>query len=141
MLGRLDSGIRTGDYRVVPLAAGHGPAEAAGNSRTIVIGHNENGKTVYVPADRLSGPDKRTIDVNCSDCEVVVVGDSANGGREPAAYAELALGLPQQQQTRVGGLVAAVKIHCEFLAADDVYRPGGPNLSHAAGTVSLTGSH
>jgi hypothetical protein len=80
MLGKLNSGIRTGDYRVVPLTAGHGPAAAAGNSRTIVIGENENGKTVYVPADRLSGPDKRTIDVNCSDCKVVVVGDAANGG-------------------------------------------------------------
>jgi len=28
------------------------------------------------------------------------------------------LSLPQQQQARVGGPVAAVEIHCEFLAAD-----------------------
>jgi hypothetical protein len=38
--------------------------------------------------------------------------------REPPAHAEPALRLPQQQQARVGGLVAAVKIHCEFLAVD-----------------------
>jgi hypothetical protein len=28
------------------------------------------------------------------------------------------LSLPQQQQARVGGPVAAVEIHCEFLEAD-----------------------
>jgi hypothetical protein len=38
--------------------------------------------------------------------------------RETAAHAELALSLPQQQQACVGRLVAAGKIHCEFLAAD-----------------------
>jgi hypothetical protein len=38
--------------------------------------------------------------------------------RKPPAHAKPALRLPQQQQARVGGLVAAVKIHCEFLAAD-----------------------
>lgn len=38
--------------------------------------------------------------------------------REPAAHAELGLSLPQQQQARVGRLVAAVKIHREFLAAN-----------------------
>src|SRR5215467_6201645 len=39
-------------------------------------------------------------------------------GGEPPAYAKSPLSLPQQQQAGVGGLVAAVKIHCEFLAAD-----------------------
>jgi hypothetical protein len=37
-------------------------------------------------------------------------------GKSPA-HTELALRLPQQQQTAIGRLVAAVKIHCEFLAA------------------------
>jgi hypothetical protein len=36
---------------------------------------------------------------------------------KPSAHAELALRLPQQQQTGIGRLGAAVKIHCEFLAA------------------------
>jgi hypothetical protein len=36
----------------------------------------------------------------------------------PPAIAELALRMPQQQQTAVRGLVAATKIHCEFLAPD-----------------------
>jgi len=80
LLGKLNGGIRTGNYRVVPLTAGRGPAGAAGDSRTIVVGQDDNGRTVYVPADQLSGPDKRTIDVNCSDCKVVVVGDTAKGG-------------------------------------------------------------
>jgi len=35
-----------------------------------------------------------------------------------ASGTELALRLPQQQQTAIGGLVAALEIHCEFLAAD-----------------------
>ena len=38
--------------------------------------------------------------------------------RKPPAHPELALRLPQQQQAAIGGLVAAVKIDCEFLAAD-----------------------
>ena len=37
---------------------------------------------------------------------------------KPPAHPELALRLPQQQQTAVRGLVAAVKINCEFLAPD-----------------------
>src|SRR6266446_6571937 len=80
LLGKLNSGIRTGEYRLAPLTGGDLPAGPAGNSRTIVIGQNENGKSVYVPASQLSGPDKRTIDVNCNDCKVVVVGDRARGG-------------------------------------------------------------
>jgi hypothetical protein len=79
LLGKLNSGIRTGDYRLAPLTGSNLPEGPAGNSRTIVIGQNENGKTVYVPASRLSGSDKRTIDVNCNDCKVVVVGDRARG--------------------------------------------------------------
>jgi hypothetical protein len=81
VLGKLNSGIRTGDYRIVPVSVGTSlPGAPAGASGTIVVGQNENGKTVYVPASQLSGPDKRTIDVNCSDCKVVVVGDTAKGG-------------------------------------------------------------
>src|SRR5215813_1328584 len=80
MLSKLNSRIRTGEYRLAPLTGGNLPAGLAGNSRTIVIGQNENGKTVYVPASQLSGPDKRTIDVNCNECKVVVVGDRAKGG-------------------------------------------------------------
>jgi len=38
--------------------------------------------------------------------------------RKPPAHTELAVRLPQQQQTGIGGLVAAVEIHCEFLGAD-----------------------
>ena len=37
---------------------------------------------------------------------------------KPPAHTELALRLPQQQQAAVRRLVAAVKINCEFLAAD-----------------------
>ena len=37
---------------------------------------------------------------------------------EPTAHTELALRLPEQQQAAVRRLVAALKIHCEFLAAD-----------------------
>jgi hypothetical protein len=37
---------------------------------------------------------------------------------EPPAHPELALRLPQQQQAAIRGLVAAVKINCEFLAMD-----------------------
>ena len=37
---------------------------------------------------------------------------------KPPTNAELALRMPQQQQTAVRGLVAAAKIHCEFLALD-----------------------
>lgn len=47
----------------------------AGDNSTIVI--NENNKTVYVPASSVSGPDRRTIVVNCNNCKVVIVG--ANG--------------------------------------------------------------
>jgi hypothetical protein len=37
---------------------------------------------------------------------------------KPPANAELASGGPQEQQTTIRGLVAAPKIHCEFLAPD-----------------------
>src|SRR6185369_10439041 len=37
-------------------------------------------------------------------------------GGDPPAHAELALRLPQQEQTAIRGLVAALKIDCEFLA-------------------------
>jgi hypothetical protein len=37
---------------------------------------------------------------------------------EPQANTMFALRLPQQQQTRIGRLGAAIKIDCEFLAAD-----------------------
>ena len=37
---------------------------------------------------------------------------------DPTAHTELALRLPEQQQTGIGRLVAAVKIHCEFPAAN-----------------------
>jgi hypothetical protein len=47
---------------------------AKGDTGTIVI--NENNKTVFVPASKVDGPDRRTIVVNCNDCKVVVVGDS-----------------------------------------------------------------
>ncbi len=36
---------------------------------------------------------------------------------EPPAHAELFLGLAQQQGTAVRGMVAAIEIGCEFLAA------------------------
>jgi len=41
-----------------------------------------------------------------------------HGRGEPPADAELALGLPQQQEAGVGGLDAAGKIDCELLALD-----------------------
>jgi hypothetical protein len=37
---------------------------------------------------------------------------------KPPAHPKLAFRAPQQQQTAVPGLVAAAKIHCEFLAPD-----------------------
>jgi hypothetical protein len=39
-------------------------------------------------------------------------------GGEPPAHPELVLRLPQQQQTGIRRLVAALKIDCEFLAMD-----------------------
>src|SRR5262249_29287208 len=41
LLGKLNSGIRSGDYRLAPLTGGNLPEGPAGNSRTIVIGQNE----------------------------------------------------------------------------------------------------
>src|SRR5260370_33158804 len=38
--------------------------------------------------------------------------------RKPPAHTKLALRLAQQQQTGIGGLGAAIKIYCEFLAVD-----------------------
>jgi hypothetical protein len=38
--------------------------------------------------------------------------------RAPPAHSELALRLPQQQQTAIRRLIAASKINCEFLAPD-----------------------
>jgi hypothetical protein len=38
--------------------------------------------------------------------------------RNQPAYTERTLRLSQQQNATIGGLVAAVKINCEFLAAD-----------------------
>jgi hypothetical protein len=38
--------------------------------------------------------------------------------RKPPAHTERALRFSQQQQATIGGLVAAIKINCEFLAAD-----------------------
>jgi hypothetical protein len=49
-----------------------------GDNSTIVI--NENNKTVYVPASTVAGPDRRTIIVNCSNCKVVIVGDTSKNG-------------------------------------------------------------
>jgi hypothetical protein len=52
---------------------------AQGDNSTIVI--NGNNKTVYVPASNVSGPDRRTIVVNCNHCKVVIVGDTAKNGQ------------------------------------------------------------
>jgi hypothetical protein len=40
------------------------------------------------------------------------------GVRKQPAYTDRALRLSQQQNATIGGLVAALKINCEFLAAD-----------------------
>jgi hypothetical protein len=37
---------------------------------------------------------------------------------KPPAYAYLPFRLPKQEQPRIRGLIASVKINCEFLAAD-----------------------
>ena len=37
---------------------------------------------------------------------------------KPPTNAEVAFRVPQEQQTAIRGLVAATKIHCEFLAPD-----------------------
>ena len=37
---------------------------------------------------------------------------------EPPANADVTFGAPQEQQAAIRGLVAATKIHCEFLAPD-----------------------
>ena len=47
---------------------------------------------------------------------------------EPPAHPELALRLPQQQQAAIRGLVAALKIYCEFLAADGWQVEGKRNI-------------
>ena len=41
-----------------------------------------------------------------------------HGVRKPPAHTERALLFPQQKQAAVGGLGTAVKINCDFLAAD-----------------------
>ncbi len=53
--------------------------QPAGDNSTIVI--NGNNKTVYVPASSVSGPDNRTIIVNCNHCKVVIVGDTSKNGQ------------------------------------------------------------
>ncbi len=49
-----------------------------GDNSTIII--NENNKTIYVPASTVSGPDRRTIIVNCNNCKVVIVGNTSING-------------------------------------------------------------
>jgi len=41
-----------------------------------------------------------------------------HSARKPPAHTERALLFPQQKQAGVGGLGPAVKINCDFLAAD-----------------------
>lgn len=62
--------------------AGYGEKgkQPQGDNRTIVI--NENNKTAHAPASQMSGPDRRTIIVNCNNCKVVIVGDTAKNGQQ-----------------------------------------------------------
>jgi len=71
---------------------------------------------VFISADDRHGPSGYHLKHIMQDA--VRITAIRHRGRKPPAYAELALSLPQQQQAGVGGLVAAGKIHCEFLAAD-----------------------
>jgi hypothetical protein len=89
VLGKINDSLASGEYKIVPIVGaqnGANPSPStpkggqAGDNSTIVIDKSENGKTVYVPADQLSGPDKRTIVVDCKNCKVVVVGDNAGAG-------------------------------------------------------------
>ena len=71
---------------------------------------------VLVPAadrehTRLQQIDQRVVDAG----RIAPVADSAG---QPTGNPEAALGRPQQQQTAVRGLVAAVEIDCEFLTRD-----------------------
>ncbi|MEQ1615055.1 MAG: hypothetical protein ABL904_20080 [Hyphomicrobiaceae bacterium] len=62
----------------IPAPQGGKPVPPKGDNSTIVI--NENNKTIYVPASNVSGPDRRTIIVNCNNCKVVIVGNTAKNG-------------------------------------------------------------
>jgi hypothetical protein len=67
-------------YKVLPYGDVKPKPDQKGDTGTIVIdGHD---KTVYVPASAVSGPDKRTIVVNCDHCKVVIVGDTSKGGED-----------------------------------------------------------
>jgi hypothetical protein len=50
--------------------------------------------------------------------DAVMVAPIGHRVRKPPAHPKLALRLSHQQQAAIGGLVATVKIDCEFLAAD-----------------------
>ena len=78
-LGKINEGIRGGQYKLVVVGNGKSVngRQPVDNSGTIVIGQDENGKTVYVSSSKLSGTDQRTIDVNCTDCKIIIVGDKS----------------------------------------------------------------
>ena len=50
--------------------------------------------------------------------DATLIASISHGVRKQPAYTKRALRLSQQQNATIGGLVAAVKINCEFLAAD-----------------------
>jgi hypothetical protein len=48
--------------------------------------------------------------------DATLIAPIRHGVRKPPAYTDQALRLSQQQEAAIGGLVAAVKINCEFLS-------------------------
>jgi hypothetical protein len=72
--------------------------------------------SILVAAGDRGHPRHQHFEHRMSDA--VLIAPIRHRAREPPAYTGCALCLSQQQQAAIGGLVAAVKINCEFLTAD-----------------------
>ena len=71
---------------------------------------------IFMPAGDRGGARHHQLEHRVADAAGVAPIGHRRG--QPPADTKLALGFAQQQQAGVGGLVAAGKIHCEFLAVD-----------------------
>ena len=71
---------------------------------------------IFVAAGDRRHPRHRHLKHRVSD--TILIAAIRHRVRKPPAHTERALRLSQQQQAAIGGLITAVKINCEFLAAD-----------------------
>ena len=72
--------------------------------------------SILVAAGNRRHPRHQHFEHRMSDATLIA--PIRHGVRKPPAHTDRALRLSQQQEAAIGGLVAAVKINCEFLAAD-----------------------